>query len=45
MYTITNKHNVVQDAIPSFKLCLLDIEKGNTESVGIIDMFILSFIF
>ena len=45
MYTIKNKHNIVQDDIPRFKLCLQDIEKVNTESVSIIDIFILTFIF
>ena len=40
MYTIINKHNIVQDDIPSFKLCLQDIEKGNIESISLIDIFI-----
>ena len=44
MYTIKNKHNIVQDDIPCYQ-CLQDIEKGNTESVSIIDIFILTFIF
>ena len=45
MYTIKNKHNIVQYDIPSFNLSLQDIEKGNIESVSIIDIFILTFIF
>ena len=38
MYTIINKHNIGQDDIQSFTLYLLDIEKGNTEIVSIIDI-------